>query len=278
MWFLFASGQRAEGASDDLPGGGENPGPSQEPSETPGSDNSTGSDTPGHDFDHSFHDGPDAFRGERLESKSESRSDRATGDFSSSSLSERACTMSDAIDSAKGLNEQRADAIEKLLKGLNEFDARENSTPAIRSSGIEESKPGERSSGWGGYLDMLAGKARAAKEGVVDFVGGVEDFLDNRTKMIDINTIGADKYFHCMANCEAAQRGPGGVLAASLMSEFREAADSITNVYVKGLTEEASTADCQADMHANLTGRQAGIDGTRCYDACRTFEPRWEHK
>lgn len=35
-------------------------------------------------------------------------------------------------------------------------------------------------------------------------------FFDNYTGMRDANTIGADKYFHCKANCSASQRGVSG--------------------------------------------------------------------
>jgi hypothetical protein len=43
-----------------------------------------------------------------------------------------------------------------------------------------------------------------------DFGGGVRDFLANYNKMVEVKVKGADRYFHCMANCEATQRGPGG--------------------------------------------------------------------
>lgn len=43
---------------------------------------------------------------------------------------------------------------------------------------------------------------------------GTGDFLNNYMNMRNANTIGADKYFHCMANCQASQRGPGGQAAA----------------------------------------------------------------
>jgi len=38
-------------------------------------------------------------------------------------------------------------------------------------------------------------------------VGAVGDFVGNYMDMREANTIGADRYFHCKANCEAAKRG-----------------------------------------------------------------------
>jgi hypothetical protein len=83
--------------------------------------------------------------------------------------------------------------------------------------------------------------------------------------MIDANTIGADKYFHCMANCEASRRGLGGSDAARLISETRELFDE----YIKGDPRLA----CDQDRAANKQGQQA--DPTKsCKDACKSLRPR----
>ena len=65
---------------------------------------------------------------------------------------------------------------------------------------------------------------------VEDAMGGARDFGKNYDDMVDANTIGADKYFHCKANCEAASRGPGGKDVSELISEVREPTDE----YLKG--------------------------------------------
>jgi hypothetical protein len=203
--------------------------------------------------------------------------ERAVGDFGNSDLSERACIANDQSDLAGGLNDARQESIEALLRGLSEYDPLESKSDySEQVCRIEEKPPGERSSPWID-LDMIKEKLAEAAKFAGDFVGGVGDFAKNYVELRQANTKGADKYFHCMANCESAQRGPGGALAADLISSTREGIDYYTN-QLKGLSEAESTADCLADMRANEAGRQAGIDGTRCYPACRPYEPRWEQK
>jgi len=92
----------------------------------------------------------------------------------------------------------------------------------------------------------------------------VADFVRNYRKMRDANTIGADKYFHCMANCEASSRGVGGDLAAKVIGEARELLDQ----YVKGDPIEA----CNADRAANAQGRAGATKGT-CASACGNLRP-----
>lgn len=42
-----------------------------------------------------------------------------------------------------------------------------------------------------------------------DAIRGGGDFWKNYQNMREANTIGADKYFHCVANCQASRRGLG---------------------------------------------------------------------
>lgn len=85
--------------------------------------------------------------------------------------------------------------------------------------------------------------------------------------MREANTIGADKYFHCKANCEAAKRGLGGDIESTLLSETRELFDE----YLKGDPKEA----CDADREANDHGRDAGRNDPNvdCREACDKFRP-----
>lgn len=80
--------------------------------------------------------------------------------------------------------------------------------------------------------------------------GATKDFLKNYKDMIEADTIGADKFFHCKANCEASARGQIGEATASALSDIREATDSIR----KGDSREA----IEADQRANRQGREAG--------------------
>ena len=102
---------------------------------------------------------------------------------------------------------------------------------------------------------------------VGDAVGGVGDFYQNYQDMRDANTIGGDKYFHCKANCEAAQRGDGGQDAAECISDAREWADE----NIKGDSSKAS----EADQIANQWGRSQGSanPGASCSSICKVFRP-----
>lgn len=91
-------------------------------------------------------------------------------------------------------------------------------------------------------------------------------FGGNYHDMRSANTIGADKYFHCKANCEAAQRGSGGDSAACTISDTREFFDQ----WVKG-DPAAASAD---DQSANRAGRSGGtLDPSPCEILCGGLRP-----
>ncbi|MCD9097436.1 RHS repeat-associated core domain-containing protein [Luteimonas fraxinea] len=79
--------------------------------------------------------------------------------------------------------------------------------------------------------------------------------------------VGQDKYFHCMANCQAAQKGIGGSAAAQCVSDAREWFDQ----NIKG----DSAADSAADQFANLLGRTGGrMSPTgNCSRMCSGYRP-----
>ena len=79
--------------------------------------------------------------------------------------------------------------------------------------------------------------------------GAAKDMATNYVKMRTANTEGADKYYHCKANCQASARGPVGEATARSVSNSREAADR-----AKGDPAAASASD----QRANEIGRQAG--------------------
>jgi len=97
-----------------------------------------------------------------------------------------------------------------------------------------------------------------------DFSRGVTDFTRNYGDMRDANTIGADKYFHCMANCQAAREGLGGRNAAEFISETRE----LTDQYLKRDPRSA----CDADRAANKQGRE-GDSNSPCSQVCGSLRP-----
>lgn len=103
-----------------------------------------------------------------------------------------------------------------------------------------------------------------------DFFGGISDFQDNYIKMVDANIIGADRYYHCMANCQASRRGLGGQDAAEAISEIRELFDE----YIKGNPR----AVCDEDRAANRWGRKENT-GMSCATLCAPLiHPSWKVK
>ncbi|MCR1819124.1 MULTISPECIES: hypothetical protein [Stenotrophomonas] len=78
---------------------------------------------------------------------------------------------------------------------------------------------------------------------------------------------GQDRYFHCMANCEAAQKGMGGSAAAQCISNGREWFDQS----IKG----DSAADSAADQLANRLGRSSGQMSRTgsCSQMCGSYRP-----
>jgi Serum amyloid A protein len=79
------------------------------------------------------------------------------------------------------------------------------------------------------------------------------------------NTVGADKFFHCMANCQSARRGSVGTWLSRVIGEGRELSDQ----YIKGDSPEA----CDADRAANATGRSGGGQCGSCEDVCSVYRP-----
>jgi hypothetical protein len=198
---------------------------------------------------------------------SSDRVDRATGGQQSESDGYKAPYSSDKYgvlgrnseDNKYGLTEKsNRSSQEKFSLGINSD---------------SKARSGERTSGWND-LDSVEKFKNAVVEAATDFAGGVADFLDKYREMKAVNTKGVDKFYHCMANCEASQRGLGGEIAAKGISYGREATDSVRNVIEKGMSPSDSIADCMGDMKANRVGQKAGVAGERCYDACGEFRPR----
>ncbi len=98
-------------------------------------------------------------------------------------------------------------------------------------------------------------------------LGATQDFINNYRNMREANTIGADKYFHCKAICQASQRGETGRATAELISDARE----FTDQKLKGDPESAS----EADQEANKFGRHQGkyAPNKSCGDLCGKYRP-----
>jgi len=100
------------------------------------------------------------------------------------------------------------------------------------------------------------------------------DFKRNFDLMKEADTIGADKYFHCIANYEAANRGWLGKVGANLMSGIREITGAPKEILRDGLSERLN--DIEKDMEANRHGREAARSEkyASAKEACAIFRPK----
>lgn len=91
------------------------------------------------------------------------------------------------------------------------------------------------------------------------------DFKRNFDKMNEANTDGADKYFHCVANYEAAKRGWDGKLVATALSNAKEIKDKYWDGH----------PDSFDDHVANKVGRNnSKLKGYKsAQEACAIFRP-----
>ncbi len=91
------------------------------------------------------------------------------------------------------------------------------------------------------------------------------DFARNYNDMIEANTIGADKYFHAKANCQAAQRGLTGEYVSQAQSILRELEEGTRKVIFEGEDIVKQYKDAMEDIKANNEGRALGKDySIRC--------------
>ncbi|XP_006093877.1 serum amyloid A-2 protein [Myotis lucifugus] len=92
----------------------------------------------------------------------------------------------------------------------------------------------------------------------LEFLGqaydGAKDMWRAYSDMREANYKNSDKYFHARGNYDAAQRGPGGVWAAEVISDFREAYPRLTDRLKHGDSGHG-LEDSLADQEANRWGR-----------------------
>ncbi|XP_036077213.1 serum amyloid A protein [Rousettus aegyptiacus] len=89
---------------------------------------------------------------------------------------------------------------------------------------------------------------------MTEAVQGAWDMWRAYRDMREANFIGADKYFHARGNYDAAQRGPGGVWAAEVLSNARENSQRVTDFFKYGDSGHGAE-DSEADQFANRWGR-----------------------
>lgn len=86
--------------------------------------------------------------------------------------------------------------------------------------------------------------------------GAITDMARNYFDMKQDNTVGADDYFHCKANYEAANRGPWGAATAQFIGDAKEEFDYFKNRLYKGLSYPDALADYWHDKDVNKQGRE----------------------
>jgi hypothetical protein len=123
---------------------------------------------------------------------------------------------------------------------------------------------------------VLVDGAKKVLDAGSQITGAIGDFVKNNSEMRDENRKGADKAYHCKANCTASSRGEAGEQVAKTLSDRRED---------YGQLKGDPPQDEVEDQAANRTGRDAGRslrdsisnEGYRermCRSACQPLRPR----
>ena len=83
-------------------------------------------------------------------------------------------------------------------------------------------------------------------------LGAQGDFARNWAYMHDADFIDGDKYFHCVANCQATQRGPAGEAEAVRLSDSREwIQDRLPGYNNDGVADQQANRDGRDGARAN---------------------------
>jgi hypothetical protein len=118
-----------------------------------------------------------------------------------------------------------------------------------------------------GSCGNTAAHSESGQDGIGEIIGASNDFARNYRNMRDAYTIGGDKYFHCIANCQASRQGAVGSKLFEAISEARELSDE----YIKC----DSSLACNDDRQANGSGRNGAQDkpDEGCSSICGSDRP-----
>jgi RHS repeat-associated protein len=119
----------------------------------------------------------------------------------------------------------------------------------------------------------LRASTTSSKSGVDDWydpIQTINEFCKAYHDMVEANTIGADRYFHCMAHCNAAKKGGGG--AALCLGLIREGCDNVRNACTKKNRPLRQCLDSLGDIAANLHGLHVA-EHENCRDRCAIYRP-----
>lgn len=102
--------------------------------------------------------------------------------------------------------------------------------------------------------------------------GATFDMVDNWKDMVIDNTLGADKYFHCKANCEATKRGEMGERTSTIWSDVRE----YYQTHIQRPCDSIESSN--EDQAANKYGRDNAHKGSSCSEVCQKYRVRGINK
>lgn len=99
-------------------------------------------------------------------------------------------------------------------------------------------------------------------------------FLKNFKDMEDANTYYADKYFHALANCQAAQNA--STTGAKAISAGRELADMLIKNPLKGISVKDNVEDSLDDWNVDVYGLNQGLlyPNADCRGLVNKYRPR----
>lgn len=101
-----------------------------------------------------------------------------------------------------------------------------------------------------------------------EFGQGAGDLLKNYQQLLELNQrfnlINTDLFMHCLGNCEATGRGPGGEAAAELISEGRELIQEFLG---------DPPLQCNLDRLANEQGQDTSLPSLDCLKRCASQKP-----
>ena len=123
------------------------------------------------------------------------------------------------------------------------------------------------------YNTMRANQSMPKQQNPIrQVVGAVADMTRNYFDMKRDNIVGADDYFHCKANYEAADRGDWGRSTATWLGNKKEDFDYYRN-QIRGLSPMEASIDKIHDRKVNEIGRQRAQSGlySNSRKACNSF-------
>ena len=149
----------------------------------------------------------------------------------------------------------------------NEF-ANQNNIHEIKSYNNNYLVPKEVNAepDWGGETskklnDYLQNNDNYTKTADSSIIAPFKDMYQNYKDMKNNNLVGADNFFHCKANYEAAKRGKWGEIVGKSISTGRE---------LYGLIKGDPLSDTLKDWRANTMGWNGAKKGLNLKQACPT--------